>query len=673
MDSRILQIIIKARDEATATLESMSGTGSGFDKVTRAAGMAGAALTAFGVATVAALASTLDPYREAAKAELMLENTIENMPKLAGANIQSFKDLASSLQATTAAEDDAVIQGMALLGTFNQTEDQVLGIMPLIVDYARKFGVDIPDAAKQVGKALDGNMASLKKNGVSIDEVMFKTDAYGAVQKALREQVGGFAAKEAESGIAAGERLANAFGNLKEMVGEVVAKAINPFIGRFTAFIDRIQKSNPHLVELVTKGAMIAVVFSLIAGPILMLIGFLPMLSSGWALVSGAMLPAAAIIAALAAAAYLVYSNWAPIKQELQPVIDLIRNDVLPALSDFAADMKDKAVEAMKTFRDWARVNLLPMLVEISDKFKLTVPDAIKKAKEAFAGLKQLANDIYVILKPVIDWIKTNIGPVLLGVADIVKTSLVSALDNLKQAWANIKPQVEPLLPLLKYVGAFLIAVVVTPMLISIGVVLAFIIVLAKIVEAVSWVVAQASFFFTGLWEIIREWAATVDSNIRGFCAGLIEIFTGLVASVSGFFSNLVTNAVDAGTNMVRGIWDGISSMASWLEDRISSWVGDIIAFAKRILHIASPSGVFAEIGGQIAAGLGVGIMDGLPMVTNALQPIVNYSPAAASPMLQGAGSAGTPEITVISRLYLDERIISESVDKGLAGVGATV
>src|SRR5678815_5375584 len=141
----------------------------------------GTGMVVFGVAALAGLGAMAKASEDANLSVVKLQNTIDKMPKLAGQGSKQFLDLADSIQSVTAADGDAIVEAEALLGTFQLTADEIKGVTPLVVDYARKFGIDIPDAAIQVGKALDGQVGALKRNGVSIDEVLFKTDRYRAV------------------------------------------------------------------------------------------------------------------------------------------------------------------------------------------------------------------------------------------------------------------------------------------------------------------------------------------------------------------------------------------------------------------------------------------------------------------------------------------------------------
>lgn len=176
-------------------------------------------------------------FDSAEQQQIKLQNSLRNNPALAGQSIDSFNKLAQSIQRKTAADGDAIVGGMAMLGTFRVTGEQIREITPLIVDYSRKFGVDLVSANAAVGKALDGSIGALKRNGVTIDESRYAADRYGAVLEGLRSQVGGFAEAEGKTFSGQLERMRNNLGDVTESIGGGVVKVMNqllPIIGKAT-------------------------------------------------------------------------------------------------------------------------------------------------------------------------------------------------------------------------------------------------------------------------------------------------------------------------------------------------------------------------------------------------------------------------------------------------------
>lgn len=109
--------------------------------------------------------------------------------------------------------------------------------------------------------------------------------------------------------------------------------------------------------------------------------------------------------------------------------------------------------------------------------------------------------------------------------------------------------------------------------------------------------------------------------------AGLIKAIPQLVAALPQIISALVLGlgkAVGAvfeiGKNIVTGLWDGIKSMGTWISDKVSGFFSGIVEGAKDLLGIHSPSTVFAGIGENMGAGIGVGFEQVMDKVTKDMQ-----------------------------------------------------
>jgi phage-related protein len=77
---------------------------------------------------------------------------------------------------------------------------------------------------------------------------------------------------------------------------------------------------------------------------------------------------------------------------------------------------------------------------------------------------------------------------------------------------------------------------------------------------------------------------------------------------------------VEVGKNIVLGLWDGIASMITWVKDKISGFVGDIVGGIKGLLGIRSPSAVFAEMGTNMALGIGLGFANNMNEVEKGME-----------------------------------------------------
>lgn len=214
---------------------------------------AGAGAAAFGALAIVGLGKAAKASEDAHLSVVKLENSLRGNRLLAGETAQSFIDLAQAIQSKTAADGDAIVAGQAMLATFRVTGDQIRGLTPLVVDYSRKFGVDMVAANAAVGKALDGSIGALKRNGVSIDEALFKTDRYAAVTQALRDQVGGFAEAEGKTFAGSLERAKNELGDLVEGVGTGAVEAFQALLGPVHGLSEAMTSLDPGLQSVAGK------------------------------------------------------------------------------------------------------------------------------------------------------------------------------------------------------------------------------------------------------------------------------------------------------------------------------------------------------------------------------------------------------------------------------------
>jgi phage-related protein len=115
-----------------------------------------------------------------------------------------------------------------------------------------------------------------------------------------------------------------------------------------------------------------------------------------------------------------------------------------------------------------------------------------------------------------------------------------------------------------------------------------------------------------------------------------------LPGRITGWFSDAGSWLWNAGVNLIEGLWNGVKSMGSWIASRISSFVRDVVPGpVLKVLGIASPSKVFAEIGTHVVEGLAVGIEGSAPRATQASTRMATAVAAAGVSALAFGGVAG--------------------------------
>lgn len=150
---------------------------------------------------------------------------------------------------------------------------------------------------------------------------------------------------------------------------------------------------------------------------------------------------------------------------------------------------------------------------------------------------------------------------------------------------------------------------------------------LAKAWEAIK---NTAVNVWNGLVDFFKKWGATmlvVLSGPIGWLAVLIiknwdkikdathNIWNGIVAAVHNKLSSFLSIGKSIVDGIRNGIKNGWASFKSWFISLIAS----PIQWAKDILHINSPSKVFAGIGSSIGEGLALGISSSTGLVNSAM------------------------------------------------------
>ncbi len=289
-----LQIIIDAKDQASAVLKGVAGTAK-----TEFAGMAGTikahsgeiraagmATTAFGVATLAVAKGNLDAYRTQEMAQAKLTAAIKGTSQ--AIDQSRLEKLASELQDITTFGDEATIEMMALLTTFSLTQEQIEGLAPRIQNISAMMGTDMKSAAVAVGKAISmGSASALQRFGIIIDEATMSGGDFNAILAAIDANTGPVA-EEMAKGSGAAKQLSNQFGDLREVAGE----ALVPALKATTAVLKPMVSIAQTMVGTPLGKAFViaATGAGLLAIPLGAMLMMLPTAVRAWELLTGAQL-----------------------------------------------------------------------------------------------------------------------------------------------------------------------------------------------------------------------------------------------------------------------------------------------------------------------------------------------------------------------------------------------
>lgn len=161
--------------------------------------------------------------------------------------------------------------------------------------------------------------------------------------------------------------------------------------------------------------------------------------------------------------------------------------------------------------------------------------------------------------------------------------------------------------------------------------------------------------------QVITAFVGFVTENLPTIVASGIDILINLAGGIISAIPQLVEqlpqiidaiveglldgipSIVNVGKQMVFGLWDGIKSLGSWLGDQVGNFFGGIVGGIKSFLGIHSPSTVFADMGKNMALGLGKGWNNEYGRIKNDIEGGMDFGTASVDFASSGLGvsSAG--------------------------------
>lgn len=222
---------INAKDNTRGGIDSAS---AGFDKLKGAALKLGAVIAGafaidkikdFGVASFNAFA---DAEASGAKVNAILA-TMGKQGEAAKGAIEKVSQAALKL----AFDDEDAAESMAKLFQVTKDTTKAQELQAVAMDLARGKGIELSDATRIVTLMLAGNTKELKALGVAVSDTATPLENLAIVQK----QYAGQAEAYANTTKGALDKLSNAYENLQESVGSLLAEAFTPLISKMADFL----------------------------------------------------------------------------------------------------------------------------------------------------------------------------------------------------------------------------------------------------------------------------------------------------------------------------------------------------------------------------------------------------------------------------------------------------
>lgn len=343
----------------------------------------------------------------------------------------------------------------------------------------------------------------------------------------------------------------------------------------------------------------------------------------------------------------------AELLQEITPFVELIGKGLTGALSgaESAAEDFTDGLLGMVTFAIEKLTEMLPTFLEFAVKMIANIATGIAQSLPTLVpSLVQLVTDIVQVLIDNIPLLIDaalqlvtglaegiiNAIPVLVAALPQLITSLIdgllSAIPQIIQAGIDLLTALITALPeiittIVEAIPQIIEGIITAlteniPLIIQAGIDLLVALIQAlpqiitTIVQAIPQIISGIVNALIGnIDQIVMAGVQLFVALIQNLPTIIVEIVKAVPQIVSGIvqaFASLGGEMINAGANLLHGLWEGISGAASWLWEKVSGWASSLVSGIKDFFGIHSPSTVFAEIGGNMADGVGVGFTDNM-------------------------------------------------------------
>jgi len=333
--------------------------------------------------------------------------------------------------------------------------------------------------------------------------------------------------------------------------------------------------------------------------------------------------------------------DWGKIREVVGSTVSGIVNTILNVLPDFIQLGMDVVMSI-----GGAIVDNLPELVNAASQIVMTLLQGLIRALPGLtAGALQLVlalvngiiANLPALMSAAVQMIATLVAgiggalpqliPAIVRAVVLVKKTLIDNLPLLLSAALQLvlglaKGMLDALPQLISELPTVITAIVTflvknIPLIIDAGIQL-LVALVAALPEIVSAIVAAIPQIVTGLTTAILGSApqlaaagvrllAALVSNLPLIIAQVVAAVPQIIAGLVGAFTAARGQMSQIGSALIRGLWQGISDMGAWIRGQIAGFMGGIVGSIRSFFGIRSPSLLFAGIGGDMAAGIGVG------------------------------------------------------------------
>lgn len=290
----------------------------------------------------------------------------------------------------------------------------------------------------------------------------------------------------------------------------------------------------------------------------------------------------------------------------LIPYIPPTLQTLLPALIDGAASLISGLVDVLPDILTTA-INAVPQLIESAGEIITVLASGIAKS------LPELIPTIVDVVLQIVETLIDNV--------DLLVDAAIAITVALAEGLINALPRLIEKAP----------------------------VIVSKLVTAI---VENVPKLLTAAWELIKSLATGLIENLPEIGKAALEIVNTLAQGIADLWESIK----DVGKNIVMGIWDGIAAMATWIKEKVTGFFGGIVDGVKGFLGIHSPSTVFADVGKNMALGLGEGWDDEFSSIKKGITSGLDFGTANVDFAASGLGVSSAGIVNGLSSGFDMER-----------------
>ena len=354
---------------------------AGLKNVSNRLGEVGKNMESFGrnlavkvTAPIAAFSAvSVKAFAEQEKAELKLRAALEANGREVDKLFNEYKDFASQLQSVTIVGDEATLAMLQMAENMGLTGENAKRAAQNAIGLSSAFGISAQSAMRYTAMLEQGDTTMLNRYIPTLRAVEDETERVALAQDILSKA---FETSRAEARTLSGQiqQIRNNFGDFQEVVGGIIAEALEPFTRRIKFMVMQLKSMNPQVIKARLAFAGIAAAIPIVILAVSKLILGLKGLATMLGVILSPIALKVAALAMLAAGIKYAADNSEQLAQRFEYYFALAQNAVVDMVVESLLALQKLAgiVPGMETAFISLAAGMASMKADVPDKSDFT-------------------------------------------------------------------------------------------------------------------------------------------------------------------------------------------------------------------------------------------------------------------------------------------------------------